>query len=228
LQCPPIPMKSSGAHCLGCWAWGAKAMFYELSLLAIGNLARARARLVMTAGGVLVGTTAVILLIALTFGLQRAAEAGIGSSSALTEIQVYPNYGGGPGGSTPDEIPQLTVDAVKAFWKIPGVAAVIPMVNLQGGELLADKLTGYAQIIGIDPALLPYLGVKAQAGTLTLNKGEVIVGAHTGDYFYDPKADGDNYQPIVVDLYSTPFKLHLYQYSSTGGQTDRKIDVKVS
>lgn len=203
-------------------------MFYELSLLAIGNLNRARARLVMTAGGVLVGTTAVILLIALTFGLQRAAEAGIGSSATLTEIQVYPNYGGGPGGSTPDEIPQLTVDAVKAFWNIPGVAAVIPMTNLQGGELLADKLTGYAQVLGIDPQLLPYLGVKAQAGQLTLNKGEVIVGAHTGDYFYDPKADSDNYQPIVVDLYSTPFKLHLYQYSGSGGQTDRKIDVKVS
>ena len=203
-------------------------MFYELSLLAIGNLARARARLVMTAGGVLVGTTAVILLIALTFGLQRAAEAGIGSSAALTEIQVYPNYGGGPGGSTPDEIPQLTVDAVKTFWKIPGVAAVIPMVNLQGGELLANKLTGYAQVIGIDPALLPYLGVKAQSGQLTLNKGEAVVGSHTGDYFYDPKASGDNYQPIIVDLFTTPFKLHLYQYGSSGGQTDRKVEVKVS
>ncbi|MEO8610871.1 MAG: ABC transporter permease [Chloroflexota bacterium] len=204
-------------------------MFYELSLLAIGNLARARARLIMTAGGVLVGTTAVVLLIALTFGLQHAAEAGIGSSSALTEIQVYPNYGGGPnGGSSSTEIPQLTVDAVKAFWKIPGVAAVIPMVNLQGGELLANKLTGYAQVIGIDPALLSYLGVTAQAGQLTLNKGEAIVGAHTGDYFYDPKASSDNYQPIVVDLFTTPFKLHLYQYGSSGGQTDRKVDVKVT
>jgi putative ABC transport system permease protein len=202
-------------------------MFYELSLLAVNNLARARARLVMTAGGVLVGTTAVILLIALTFGLQRAAEAGIGSSAALTEIQVYPNYGGGPGGSTPEEIPQLTVDAVKAFWKIPGVEAVIPMTNLQGGEIVAGKLTGYSQILGIDPQLLSYLGVKAQAGQLALNKGEVVVGAHAGDYFYDPKESGDNYQPIVVDLYTTPFKLHLYQYTGTT-QSDRKIDIKVS
>jgi putative ABC transport system permease protein len=202
-------------------------MFYELSLLAIGNLSRARARLVMTAGGVLVGTTAVVLLIALTFGLQQAAEAGIGSSATLTEIQVYPNYGRGPDGSSPEEIPQLTVEAVQKFWQIPGVAAVIPMTNLQGGEILAGKLTGYAQVIGIDPQLLPYLGIQPQAGALTLNKGEVIVGAHTGDYFYDPNADSENYQPIVVDLYSTAFKLHLYQYSGSG-QTDRKIDVKVS
>ncbi|NOG50879.1 MAG: hypothetical protein HND48_16680 [Chloroflexi bacterium] len=58
----------------------------ELLQLAFGNLLRARARFVMTAGGVLVGTAAVILLIALTIGLQNAAEAGIGSSTALTEL----------------------------------------------------------------------------------------------------------------------------------------------
>ena len=38
-------------------------MFSELAGLAIGNLFRARARLAMTAGGVVVGTSAVILLV---------------------------------------------------------------------------------------------------------------------------------------------------------------------
>ena len=47
----------------------------ELFHLALMNLMRARARLAMTSGGVLVGTAAVILLIALTIGLQQAAEA---------------------------------------------------------------------------------------------------------------------------------------------------------
>lgn len=61
-------------------------MLNELAHLAVHNLLRARARLVMTVGGVVVGTTAVVLLIALTIGLQRAAEAGFGESSALTQI----------------------------------------------------------------------------------------------------------------------------------------------
>ena len=39
-------------------------MIGELLPLALGNLARARGRLIMTAGGVLVGTSAVVLLIA--------------------------------------------------------------------------------------------------------------------------------------------------------------------
>lgn len=192
-------------------------MFYELMQLAVGNLVRARARLVMTAGGVLVGTAAVILLIALTFGLQQAAEAGIGSSGALTEIQVWPNYGMGPGGQMPEEIPQLTVEAVRAFWSIEGVEAVIPMVNLQGGELIAGDYMGYAQIMGIDPALLPYLGVEVAQGELSLAPGQVIFGPRVSEQFYDPEAEfeeGQEWQPIVVDFMETPPTLRLIQWSA--------------
>jgi putative ABC transport system permease protein len=203
-------------------------MFYELSMLAVGNLGRARARLIMTSAGVLVGTTAVILLVALTFGLQRAAESGIGNSSALTEIQVYPNYSFGPSGpdQQPEEIPQLTVEAVQKFWQIPGVAAVIPMTNLQGGEIQAGRLQGYAQIIGIDPQLLPYLGVTATQGTLSLERDEVIIGAHVGDYFFDPDAaaDGGDFQPTLINLFETDFRLNLYQYGS-GTPTQRRVQV---
>src|SRR5215510_4907995 len=160
-------------------------MFGELFALAFNNLLRARARLIMTAGGVLVGTTAVILLIALTIGLQNSAEAGIGNDASLTEIEVYPNYSFSPGASTPTDIPQLTIKAVNNFWKIPGVAAVIPMTRLQGGEILAGKYTGYADILGIDPRLLPYLNITAQQGELKLASGDMLIGAHAADYFYD-------------------------------------------
>jgi putative ABC transport system permease protein len=213
-------------------------MFYELSMLAVGNLGRARARLIMTSAGVLVGTTAVILLVAITFGLQRAAEAGIGNSAALTEIQVYPNFGGGfPGGGgggggseqQPEEIPQLTVEAVQSFWQIPGVAAVIPMTNLQGGEIQAGRLQGYSQIIGIDPQLLPFLGVTAAQGTLELGRDQVIIGARVGDYFFDPDAASDDggFQPSAVNLFETDFRLQLYQYSS-GTPTSRRVAVEAS
>jgi putative ABC transport system permease protein len=208
-------------------------MFYELSMLAVGNLGRARARLIMTSAGVLVGTTAVILLVALTFGLQRAAESGIGNSAALTEIQVYPNYsfGPSPGGEQqqPEEIPQLTVEAVQSFWQIPGVAAVIPMTNLQGGEIQAGRLQGYAQIIGIDAELLPYLGVTPAQGALSLGRDEVIIGARVGDYFFDPDAaaDGGDFQPTPVNLFETDFRLNLYQYSSAT-PTQRRVQVEAT
>lgn len=199
-------------------------MFYELAMLALNNLGRARARLAMTSGGVLVGTTAVIILIALTIGLQQAAESGIGSSAALTEIQVYPNYGMMREGTSPEDLPQLDAAAVRAFWQIPGVAAVVPIVNLQGGEVRADKYTGYVQVMGIDPALLPYLGVKIQQGELAMGRGQVIIGAHAGDYFNDPKANAENYQPVRVDLFTTPFEFRLYQYTAAT-PTERNVKV---
>ena len=125
-------------------------MFSELLQLAISNLGRTRARLIMTAGGVVVGTCAVILLIALTFGLQKAAESGIGNSTALTQIDVYPMWG-----DTTGNTPQLNDEAVRAFWKIDGVHLVLPIIRLQGGELRHDDFSGYGDIIGVDPRLLP-------------------------------------------------------------------------
>lgn len=201
-------------------------MFYELAQLAISNLLRARARLAMTAGGVLVGTTAVILLIALTFGLQRAAEAGIGENAALTELNVWPNYGWGPD-SSGEDVPQLTLDAIQQFWRIPGVAAVIPTMNLQGGELQVDGYSGYVQIIGIDPALLPYMGLNVTQGELSLASGQVIAGRYAGEYFFDPKASGDEWQPITVNLYEDSPTLVLYQYVGEAPRT-RRVGLQVT
>ena len=197
-------------------------MFYELARLALDNLGRARARLAMTAAGVLVGTTAVILLVALTIGLQQAAEASIGNNAAVTLIDVYPNWSPDAG----ENVPQLTPDAVRAFWQIPGVAAVIPSLTLQGGELIAGDYHGSGWTLGIDPALLPYLGIDVQRGQLSLQPGEILVGARVGENFYDPTAT--EWQPIKVDLMETPLKLNLFQFSPEGVASERKLNITVS
>lgn len=197
-------------------------MLYELSRLAVSNLLRARARLVMTAGGVLVGTAAVTLLIAITIGLQQAAEAGIGSSASLTELEVFPMYGMRPGGSSED-VPQLTPEAVRRFWQIPGVAVVIPMTSFYyGGELLAGNYSGYGQIMGIDPALLPYLGLSPQQGELSLGRGEIVVGAQVGLNFRDPT--DEEWRPVEVDVFNARLKMRAF--SRTG--EERQINLKTT
>lgn len=198
-------------------------MFSELANLAIGNLFRARARLVMTAGGVVVGTTAVILLVALTFGLQRSAEAGIGNSSAITEIQVYPSWEIPPGQS-PEDLPQLDIETVRELWQIPGVAAVIPFVGLQmGGELVTGDYLGGGNIVGIDDSLIPYLGVTVQEGQFSLQPGEIVVGSYIGENFYDPQSEF--YEPIVIDMLNTPLEFRITNWQT---QAQRKEDVKVT
>ena len=192
-------------------------MFQELATLAVHNLLRARARLVMTAGGVLVGTTAVVLLIALTIGLQNAAEAGFGNSSALTQIQVYPAWG-------ESSAPELNEDAVRALSQIPGISAVIPMLDLTSwGQLVAGDYMGGGQISGINPRFLPYLGLSVSEGDLSIASGQPVVGPLIADNFYDPTAE--EYQPIHVDLRNTPLELDVY---SMDGTSTREMDLQIS
>jgi putative ABC transport system permease protein len=192
-------------------------MFMELATLAIHNLLRARARLAMTAGGVLVGTAAVILLVALTVGLQNSAEAQIGSSASLTEIQVYPGWSPQPD----TKLPQLDFEAVRAFSRLKGVLAVIPQLNVQfGGQLKTQRYDGYAQIVGVDARLLPYMGLEAQAGQLALEPGQALFGNQVPNAFYDPKST--DYQPVSVDVMTE--KVSLVFWNSTG--TERKVTAK--
>ncbi|MCU0482173.1 MAG: ABC transporter permease [Anaerolineae bacterium] len=192
-------------------------MFYELSQLAIGNLLRARARLAMTAGGVLVGTAAVILLIALTIGLQQVAEAGIGSDATLTEIDVYLNWNFQ---GNPEDAPKLNIATVNSFWKIEGVAAVIPTIGLQSGYLSVGKYYGGAWTQGIDPRLLPYMGITLESGRFPEKAGEIIVGKAVSQNFYDPNAT--EWTPVEIDLLTEPLTLVLERYDPEGVVTKRE------
>lgn len=182
-------------------------MFWELGRLAIHNLMRARARLAMTSGGVLVGTAAVILLVAMTIGLQQAAEQGIGQSGALTEVIVSPSFEFNA--SNTAEPPQLTPAMIEQFWRISGVRAVIPLLNFQSwGELLAEDYSGGGQILGVDARLLPYMGLDVQEGMLSLESGQVLIGSQIPYNFYDPTAT--EYRPVQVDVMSTRLRMRIY------------------
>jgi putative ABC transport system permease protein len=193
-------------------------MFAQLANLAIHNLLRARARLVMTAGGVLVGTSAVVLLIALTVGLQNAAESQIGASGSLTELMVYPNWS-----PSPNKLqPKLDVASVRAMTQIPGVQAVIPQLTFNnGGQIEFGKLMNYAQIIGVDPRFLPFLGIDAEQGQLLLEPGTVLVGNQIPNNFYDPSST--DYQPITVDMMTE--RIQMLFYGGTGQTRRERLNV---
>jgi putative ABC transport system permease protein len=196
-------------------------MFYELTQLAVRNLARARARLFMTAGGVLVGTAAVVLLLAMTIGLQNAAEAGVGSSATLTEIQVYTAYR--PEVSA-DKLPQLTPQAVQALWRIPGVQVVIPTLNLYGARMTTpEKYENYPAIMGIDPALLPYAGLKMETGEAVISRDQILIGGRVGEGFFNPKSE--NFEAVKVDLQTVRWQVALNNYA---GGVPRRLNLKAS
>src|SRR5215207_5766824 len=89
----------------------------DLVRLIFGNLSRRKARVALTAIGVVIGTAAVVILVSLAIGLQKNANEQLYGIGDLTQIQVSPAYemmeggggmfvqavGVGGGGKTPGE-----------------------------------------------------------------------------------------------------------------------------
>src|SRR3990172_8231399 len=91
------------------------------------------------------------------------------------------------GPARPPPTQKLVTDAsLKELAALPGVVSVIPRDYLQaGGSMRVGKQEGYGQIMGVGTSDLTDLGLEAQAGTLTLAKGTIIIGAQVRTQFYD-------------------------------------------
>src|SRR6266498_4089463 len=108
----------------------------DLVRLIFGNLSRRKARVALTAIGVVIGTAAVVILVSLAIGLQKNANEQLYGIGDLKQIQVSPTYGGdvkimggGGGGPVPSQPQQqalLTNFALSDLRAIPGVDLVIP------------------------------------------------------------------------------------------------------
>jgi len=188
-------------------------MLFELARLALTNLTRNRSRLIMTVSGVIVGTTAVMVLLALTFGLQNAAESGLGASAALTEIRLYaPPAFVTRNNDSDDPTPVLDDATVAELSAMPGVQTIIPTLGFNGsGELVSGDYRAYAPIVGIDPALIVSLNIPVAQGELRLGAGEAIFGGQVTKYFIDPEAS--EYEPIEIDVFAEPVVLRLTSYA---------------
>src|SRR5215212_3046463 len=112
---------------------------FDLVRLILGNLSRRKARVALTAIGVVIGTAAVVILVSLAIGLQKNANEQLYGIGDLTQIQVMPSYGGeggpvkvmgggGGGGGGSEQLQQqalLTNFALNDLRAISGVESVI-------------------------------------------------------------------------------------------------------
>ncbi len=216
--------------------------FLDLLALILENLSRRKARVALTAIGVVIGTAAVVVLVSLAIGQQRTATEQLGGIGDLTQIWVSPNYGGegGPGvpapavsiaggpGSPPPTQKLITDDSLKELAALPGVVSVIPRDYLQaGGAMRVGKLEGYGQIAGVGASDLTELGLEAQGGTATLAKGVVIVGAQVPLQFYDPRLRPGQEPPPPPDLLDQDIKLILFKYTQDGTEIRKTVQVRV-
>lgn len=210
--------------------------FFDLIALIFENLGRRKARVALTAVGVVIGTASVVVLVSLGVGLQRNANEQLGSIGDLTRIDVNPSYGDGGGGvvfsGRPGEVPgavaPINDDALAAFAALPGVVSVIPRDWLNGGAILNfGRLEGYGSIMGMGTTDVGNLGVTAQAGTLELAKGTAVIGVNVPMQFYDPNIRPGQEVPPPPDLLDQTIKLTLIKYSSDGVEIRKVVRVQV-
>src|SRR5512136_1819594 len=102
--------------------------FFDLFALIFDNLGRRKARVALTAVGVIIGTAAVVVLISLAIGLQKNATQQLTGIGDLTQIQVYPTYGemdmsggGSKGNMMPAVQALITDETISQISAIPGV-----------------------------------------------------------------------------------------------------------
>ena len=212
--------------------------FFDLVSLILENLGRRKARVALTAIGVVIGTAAVVVLVSLAIGLQRNATEQLYGIGDLTEIQVFPNYGesgpgvaivsGGMGSSAPSNMKLITNDSLREIAALSGVKSVIPRDYLQGPALLSfNRLENWTNIIGIGSHDLGDLGLEASQGELKLERGTAVIGAMVPQNFFNPQIRPGQEPPPPPELVGEQVKLVLIKYDQEGHETRRPITIRI-
>ncbi|MEW6285460.1 MAG: ABC transporter permease [Chloroflexota bacterium] len=212
--------------------------FLDLLRLIFGNLSRRKARVALTAIGVVIGTAAVVILVSLAIGLQRNANEQLYGIGDLTQIQVMPSFGEGPvmvgpggggGGGAPSQTKLLTNQALEELRAIPGVEWVSPREFLwSGGMIRYRKLEGWTNIIGVDVKDLADLGFEAAQGDTTLGRMTIVVGPMVASNFYDPRLRPGQEPPPPPDLYDQQVQFIVSKWDAQGNETRKNLSLRVT
>jgi putative ABC transport system permease protein len=193
-----------------------------------------RGRVLLTAFGVVIGTTAVMVLVSLGAGLQRSATGSLGDIANLKRIEVRGALMGpaveavspsGKAATSPGKKPPaLTTAVLDEFRAITGVAAVIPVEEPQSAGLVYEQVGGWGQIIGAASEMLTQLGLNAELGSTRLEQGQMIVGARVHENFWDPQG-----RPVQIDsLLGETVNVQVVKSADDGESTTRSWRYQVT
>jgi putative ABC transport system permease protein len=219
--------------------------FLDLLRLILGNLSRRKARVALTAIGVVIGTAAVVILVSLAIGLQKSATDQLYGIGDLTLIDVMPAYGGegmfmgGGGGpmvakssadsSQPQQPTLLTKSALDQLRAIPGVKVVIPRDYMNAQTAIHyQRMEGGVNIIGIATDDLANLGLEASQGTTELGKGSIVIGVMTPNNFYDPQQRPGQEPPPPPELLNEQIQIVVIKYDQNGVETHKTLSLRVA
>ena len=200
--------------------------------LVINNLSRRKARVALTAIGVIIGSGAVVILVSLAIGLQMNANKQLYGIGDLSQISVYPTYGNQPindGGPVlgAGNIKLLTNNALQDFGSIPGVTVVIPSDYVYGIFLTFKKYQGFSTSIGLGTTDLAKMGLEAQQGTTALSRATLVIGSKVNQIIGDPNLRPGQEPPLPPDLYDQQIQLTLFKFDDKNNEIRKNYSFRV-
>lgn len=203
----------------------------DIAAMCMQNLKRRRARTILTALGVMVGTASIVIMVSIGFGLSEQTERTLAQMGDLTLVQVYGNQGGMEGAQLDDE-------AIQTFEHINGVVAASGKLDLNNYSFSVRLKAGFgdryeaswAQVVGLTAANLDAMGYTPMEGTQLSEAGSP--SGSLGNPNQDAPAQAlagqwlaynfrDSYRPEGSDYVDR----YAYMYSSTGEYQENPTDM---
>nr|WP_217368549.1 MULTISPECIES: ABC transporter permease [unclassified Brevibacillus] len=133
-------------------------------------------RTALTSVGVMIGTAAIVAMMALSLGLKESAVKSLENFGNLTEMDVEPLRWYEEKGEwidvPEDKVKKLNMQAVQELKKIPGIQAVMPIKELrEQAKLKVGRREGYVQLIGVD------VNESAAYRKNDIEKGDYLTGS---------------------------------------------------
>ncbi len=194
----------------------------DLFHLVLSNLKRMKARVAMTAIGVIIGTAAVVVLMSLGAGLQRLATESLYGMGGLDELMVRNDsyWGGmvevksGGGQQQPQQNVVLDDAVLDQIRQMEGVVAATPFLDVtMMGPLRLDRRDGWGQIYGVTMEDFAKIA-KLERGTLELYRGQVLIGALVPENFIPwEEREQSETPPTPPELLGKTLQMIQFQYS---------------
>lgn len=210
--------------------------FYDLMTMSLGNLWRRKLRTVLTVLGVLIGTTSIVAMLSLAFGMKQMIMDEYASMGSVTQIMISGGGGGDMDSSSSqtDTSTMLTETNMQMFQDMEHVKNVLPQLSFDG-NMQSGRYSGYGNLIGVDQSILDSqelekgdIPQKGSTGTLQVIAGNQILtgfGYVQGDEYVDYYSTGELPK---IDLMTQIRQLQVYNEmadtSSDAGSTDDSAD----
>lgn len=197
----------------------------DLIRMGLKNLWRRKLRTFLTVLGVLIGTSSIIVMLSIGFGMQESYMGMLSRMGDLTTVNVYKYYGGygdTSSGRGSDEA-KLDDAAIATFKNLPHVIAVSPIVETWG-MIVSGRNMAYVTLKGIEPESMEHFGYKLEEGRL-LEPGDnlsIVFGGGMKYNFYNERDIRRGiYEPPEVDLMNDRM---IFTFDTSYGYSDPIYD----